>query len=267
MTDPQSLKQGPKIYTAAIIIIGNEILSGRTADSNTAWIADKLAGRGTVLREVRIIPDEEDVIIETVNALRRRVDYLFTTGGIGPTHDDITAACVAGAFDVDLELNPQARQMLEEYYGNENVSDARLKMAMIPKNAKLIENPVSGAPGFALENVYVMAGVPKIMQAMFVNILSMLKIGTPLLSNTLSCALQESVIAPELGTLQDRFPDIEIGSYPHYREGVLGLSLVMRTTDNDKLNAATTELIKLIRAKGAEPKAISISSTGTDFGL
>ncbi|NCC22642.1 MAG: competence/damage-inducible protein A [Alphaproteobacteria bacterium] len=254
-------------YTAAILIIGNEILSGRTTDTNTSWIAEKLVERGTILREVRVIPDEEDAVVAAINELRARVDYLFTTGGIGPTHDDITAACVGRAFDVELVPNEEAYQMLADYYGPENVNEARMKMAMIPKGAKLIPNPISGAPGFAIENVFVMAGVPRIMQVMFVNVLSMLKMGAPVLSNTVACSLQESVVAAQLGALQDSWPDIEIGSYPHYRGGVLGLSIVLRSIHNDRLNAATRELLKIIREQGGEPRAVSIRSTGEELGF
>ncbi len=260
-------KRNPEIFTAAIIIIGNEILSGRTQDTNTAWIAEKLVERGTAIREVRIIPDTSEAIIEAVNGLRDKVDYVFTTGGIGPTHDDITAACIAKAFGLELEVNNAALAMLEDYYGKENVDEARLKMARLPKGAALIANPISGAPGFAIENVFVMAGVPRIMQAMFANVIDMIRIGKPLLSNTVSCNLQESRIALELERLQASFPEIEIGSYPHYRGGTLGLSLVLRSTENDLLNAATKMLLKIIRAQGAEPMAISIRSAGEDLGF
>ncbi len=260
-------KTNPDLYTSAIIIIGNEILSGRTQDANTSWIAERLVERGTIIREVRIIPDDRDAIIDAINDLRSKVDYLFTTGGIGPTHDDITATCVAEAFDLELDLHPEACALLEDYYGPGNVSDARMKMARLPKGAKLIPNPISGAPGFNVENVFVLAGVPRIMQTMFDEVIEMLKIGKPLLSNTVACALQESLIALELGQLQNSFPDIEIGSYPHYRGGVPGLSIVLRSTDNGMLNAATRGLIKIIRDHDAEPRALSIRSSGEELGF
>ncbi len=258
---------GKDTYSAAILIIGNEILSGRTQDSNTSWIAEKLVSRGTRILEVRIIPDDRAAVIAAVNELREKVDYLFTTGGIGPTHDDITASCVAEAFDLELERNEDAYAMLVDYYGEENVTDARLKMAMAPKGARLIPNPVSGAPGFAIDNVFVMAGVPRIMQSMFEHVMGWIKIGKPLISNTIACNLQESVIAGSLTELQEKYPPVEIGSYPHYRGGILGLSVVLRSIDNDVLNAATRDLIKLVREYDAEPQAISIRSKGEDLGV
>lgn len=260
-------KKNTEIYSAAIIIIGNEILSGRVRDNNTAWIAEKLIERGIKISEVRIIPDVKEEIIGAINDLRVKADYVFTTGGIGPTHDDITAGCVAEAFDVELEANKEAMAMLEEYYGPANISESQKKMAIIPKGAGLIENVISGAPGFIMENVFVMAGVPRIMQSMFSEIIEMLKIGQPLLSNTIACTLQESDISQDLEKLQNNYSDIEIGSYPHYRGGVPGLSLVLRSTDNERLNAATRELISIIRAFGAVPKAVSIKSTGEELGI
>lgn len=248
-------------YKAALIVIGNEILSGRTHDTNTPWIAEKLVGMGIVLTEVRVVQDVEADIISAVHALKNSVDYLFTTGGIGPTHDDITAESIARAFGVPLELNQQAMEMMIAHYGRpEDVTPARQKMAMIPRGAKLIDNPVSGPPGFNLENVYVMAGVPRIMQAMFDNVMLTLTPGKPVLSNTIACALQESVVAHELGLLQNQYPDVSIGSYPHYRGGLLGLSLVLRSTDSTVLNDATEAVIALIRRLGEEPQAISLLS-------
>jgi molybdenum cofactor synthesis domain-containing protein len=248
------------IYSAALVVIGNEILSGRTSDANTPWIAERLNSRGIVLSEVRIIADKAASIVDAVNTLRTRFDYVFTTGGIGPTHDDITAECVAKAFGLELERNTKAFEMLEEYYGLEELTPPRAKMSLIPVGATLIPNPVSAAPGFIIENVYVMAGVPRIMQAMMDHILSGIKAGKPILSNTIACTLPESIIATELGKLQDEYPDIEIGSYPHYRGGALGLNLVLRSTKRERLQAATDELIALIKAFGDEPRALSIKS-------
>jgi molybdenum cofactor synthesis domain-containing protein len=252
----------PDIFRAALVIIGNEILAGRTQDSNTLWIAERLTGHGIVLGEVRIIPDEEEVIVSSVNALRSSFDYVFTTGGIGPTHDDITAACIAKAFGVPLEQNPDAFRMLEEHYGLAELTPPRAKMSLIPQGARLIPNPVTGAPGFVIENVHVMAGVPRIMQAMLDYVLETIKAGTPILSNTVTCTLQESVLALDLEELQVRYPAVQMGSYPHYRGGSLGLSLVLRSTRADDLAKATAELIALIRKYGDEPRALSLRAGG-----
>ena len=245
-------------FTAALVIIGNEILSGRTQDSNTPWIAERLTERGIILGEVRVIPDEEALIIFTINELREKFDYVFSTGGIGPTHDDITAECVAKAFGVALIQNEEAFKMLEDHYGLEELTPTRAKMCLIPEGAKLIPNPVTAAPGFNMGNVYVMAGVPRIMQAMLDHVMGVIVAGKPILSSTVSCTLTESVIAPDLEDLQDRYPDVQIGSYPHYRGGSLGLSLVMRATNGPSLEAATEELIGIIRKHGDEPRALSI---------
>ena len=252
----------PDTFKAGLIIIGNEILSGRTVDTNTPWIAERLTERGILLAEVRVIPDVERLIIDTVRALKGQYDYVFTTGGIGPTHDDITAECVAKAFDLPLVRNEEAFQILENYYGIENLPPPRAKMARVPEGAALIPNPVSGAPGFVIENVHVMAGVPRIMQAMLDHVMNEIQAGKPILSNTISCSLPESRVADDLTALQARYPDIDIGSYPHYRGGALGLSLVLRGTNNENLDLATAEVIQIIRKYDDEPKAISIRSTG-----
>lgn len=257
----------PDTYKAALVIIGNEILSGRTADANTPWIAERLTERGILLAEVRIIPDVADVIVGTVNYLREQYDYVFTTGGIGPTHDDITAACVARAFGVDLVRDPEAFRILEEYYGIENLTQPRAKMAMVPAGSTLIPNPVSAAPGFIVGNVYVMAGVPRIMQAMMDHVLNEIRAGKPILSNTVSCGLPESKVAEDLTVLQEKYPDIDIGSYPHYRGGMLGLSVVLRGTNNEHLDLATAEVLQIIKKHGDEPRAVSIRSSGSAASL
>lgn len=248
----------PDSLTAALVIIGNEILTGRTQDSNTSWIAEKLLARGITIREVRIIPDDAEAIVRAVNELRVKHNYVFTTGGIGPTHDDITAECVAKAFNLGMDQNEEAFRMLEDYYGLENLTPPRAKMARVPTGARLIPNPVSAAPGFIVDNVYVMAGVPRIMHAMLDHIIDMLKVGRPVLSNTVACATPESLLAEDLSELQDRYPEIEIGSYPHFRGGVLGLSLVLRSTEEPRLAQATEELIAIIRKHGDEPRALSV---------
>lgn len=252
--------------TAALLVIGNEILSGRTQDTNIQWIGDKMTQLGIRLTEVRVVPDVEATIVRTVNEMRSQFTYLFTTGGIGPTHDDITAASMAKAFGVKLVLDPEARQLLLNYYGSEDQLTApRLKMATIPEGATLIQNPVSAAPGFKMENVYVMAGVPRIMQSMLDDIIVGLEPGAPILSNTVTCGLGESAIAQDLAEIQNAYPAVEIGSYPHYRSGVLGLSLVLRSTNNDKLHEATGNVIAMIRSYGGEPRAISVKSSGPSF--
>lgn len=251
------------IYTVALIIIGNEILSGRTQDTNTSWIAEQLNRMGIVLRQVRVVPDIEEEIIAAIHELKDTSDYVFTTGGIGPTHDDITAESVAKAFGTKLELNQEAYDVLVRHYGSEKeVTAPRKKMAMIPTGARLINNPVSGAPGFQMENVFVMAGVPRIMQAMFDDIQPRLKRGKPVLSNTVACSLAESSIAEPLEAVQRKYPTVNIGSYPHFRGGILGLSLVLRSTDDAVLDEATREVIAIIANLGGEPNALSIQSTG-----
>lgn len=240
-------------YTAAAVIIGNEILSGRTQDTNTAFMAERLTAHGIHLREVRVIPDIEETIVHTVNELRAAHDYVFTTGGIGPTHDDITAESMAKAFGVKIDVNDEAFKILEEYYGIENLTTPRAKMAQIPYGATLIPNPVSAAPGFNIGNVYVFAGVPRIMQAMMDHVLSDLKGGDPVLSCSVSCSLPESEMAEAVGALQDKYGNIEIGSYPHFRSGVLGLSIVLRSTDKGVLKIATDELVDVIKKRGEDP--------------
>lgn len=242
-------------YTAAVIVIGNEILSGRTQDTNTAYIAKTLSGRGVRLMEVRVIPDVAETIIATVNALRPAYDYVFTTGGIGPTHDDITAESIAGAFDVALERNAQAYAILEAYYGRDQLTDARLRMARIPAGSSLIPNPVSAAPGFQIGNVYVFAGVPKIMQAMMDHVAAHLRGGDPVLSASVSCALAESAVAEEVAALQDQYADdVEIGSYPQFGGIAPALSIVLRSTRRDILETATQALVVLMEKRGVEPQ-------------
>ena len=224
--------------TACLIIIGNEILSGRTQDKNVAWIAANLNDAGVRLMEVRIIPDIKQVIIDTVNLCRRQYGYVFTTGGIGPTHDDITSDAIAAAFGVKLERHKEATAILENYYGKEQLNAARLKMAEIPVGATLIANPVSAAPGFCIENVYVMAGVPKIMQAMFDSIKHAFKGDTKMFSRTLSAFITEGVIAEKLTAIQSHCPEVEIGSYPFIKNQRLGTSLVSRSISAEALDKA-----------------------------
>ena len=220
---------------ASLIIIGNEILSGRTQDKNLSYLATWLNEIGIQLSEVRVIRDEEDEIVDTVNLLRKKYDYVFTTGGIGPTHDDITSDSIAKAFNVDLETNPQALAILKEYYKDSELTEARLKMTKMPKGAELVENPVSKAPGFKIENVFVMAGIPKIMQGMLEGAKIHLSAGKPMKSESIDVFMPESFIAEELSNLQDKFRDVEIGSYTFVKDGKYGTSLVMRSSDSKKL--------------------------------
>lgn len=249
----------PNIRKAALVIVGNEILTGRTQDTNTQWIAEYLLRYGIALMEVRVVPDIEERIVQAVRDMSGVYEYVLTTGGIGPTHDDITADSVAKAFGVEIEQNQDAYDILLNYYGEEELTPARLRMARIPVGASLIPNAVSGAPGFVLENVHVMAGVPRIMQSMLTYLVdNVLKHGHIIRSNTIACNLQESQLSEALGKLQKKYPAIDIGSYPHYRGGRAGLNLVLRTTDKEKLKAATEDLVVLVRDHGDEPRAMGL---------
>ena len=242
---------------SALVIIGNEILSGRTQDKNTSWIGEKMAAHGVPLAEVRVVPDIEEKVVEAVNAMREAYDYVFTTGGIGPTHDDITAACIAKAVGADFERHEEAYQVLLDYYGPDELTDARATMADMPKGATLIPNPVSGAPGFRVENVFVMAGVPRIMQAMLEHVIVEISPGKPILSNSISCNLMESIVAEGLGQVQEQFESVDIGSYPSFRDGKLTVSVVLRSSDEDTLKDATNAVLSLIAEKGGEVQSES----------
>ena len=229
---------------AAILIIGNEILSGRTQDTNTSTLATWLNSIGVKVNEVRIIPDQEEIIVETLNLLRKSNNYVFTTGGIGPTHDDITADCVAAAFDNHIDVRPDARKLLAEYYAEtgRELNDARLRMARIPDSATLIENPVSIAPGFVLKNVYVMAGVPSVFKAMVQSVLPTLTGGAPLISKTHRCVRGEGDIAAPLGQIANEFPNLSIGSYPFQQDGVYGTNIVVRGNDPAEIKRAVEKI-------------------------
>ena len=238
--------------TACLIIIGNEVLSGRTQDKNLAWLAAGLNERGIRLMECRVIPDVTETIVTCVNSCRRQFDMVFTTGGIGPTHDDITSACIAKAFGAQLIRHPEAEALLRKHYKPEDINEARLKMADIPEGATLIYNPVSAAPGYKMENVYVMAGVPRIMQAMFDGIKHSLAGGAPMLSASLAAHVTEGYIAEALGRIQTQFPTVEIGSYPFVRDQKLGTSLVARSTDAETLAECKKSLTALLRQHSPE---------------
>ncbi len=238
-------------HTAAVIVIGNEILSGRTQDINLPYLGKRFDELGIELVEARVVRDVPEEIIHAVNHLRESCEYVFTTGGIGPTHDDITTECIAQAFGVEVERNPEAVKCLNDKYGDKNVTDARMKMANIPVGATLVDNPVSAAPGYRMENVYVFAGVPQIMQAMFEGISSELIGGDPMLTKTISAHMQESQIATTLTQLQNEHPTISIGSYPFYKNECYGVSVVSRGTDKNELNALDKKLQNMITALGA----------------
>jgi molybdenum cofactor synthesis domain-containing protein len=244
----------PRIVTACVLIIGNEILSGRTEDENLAFLARGLNDSGIRLREARIIPDVPEIIVTTVNDVRQRFDYVFTTGGIGPTHDDITAQCMADAFGVALILHPQAKHLLETHYPPGQLNEARLRMAMVPEGAVLLPNPISRAPGFQIANVFVLPGVPNIMQGIFEQLKYRLAGGDKVLSRSVSCRLGEGTLAKDLSALQDRYADVEIGSYPYFRRGDFGVTLVLRGTDRTRLAAATEDVKALILDLGGDPQ-------------
>ena len=232
----------PGTTLTGLVVIGNEILSGRTIDKNVAWIAERLSGYGMQLGQVRIVSDNETDIVEAVNALRGRYRYVFTTGGIGPTHDDITATSIAKAFGRLMERNTEALKRLRAYYKPEDFTDARQRMADMPRDVTLIDNPVTAAPGFIIENVYVMAGVPTIMQAMFDGFVGNLKGGTPLKTKTIQTDLREGQIATALARVQDRHAKVAIGSYPFFKDDQVGVSIVLRSGDEFALQTAARDV-------------------------
>ncbi len=243
-----------KTVTACMLIIGNEILSGRTQDVNLNFLAKSLNELGVRMVEARVIPDIEDTIIETVNECRAKFDHVFTTGGIGPTHDDITAVCIARAFDTEVIIHPEIEERIRRREAPPEVMESRLLMARVPKGATLIDNPTGGPQGFQMGNVFVMAGVPMVMQAM-VGSLTKERLGgtNPVRSRTIGAFLGESQIAKRLGDIQDRYPDVDIGSYPFYRETGYGTNLVIRGTDEAELEEIKATLRDMIEEMGAVP--------------
>ena len=236
------------IVTAAMVVIGDEILSGRTKDRNIGHLAEVLTAVGIDLKEVRVVSDDTDDIVSAVNALRARFTYVFTTGGIGPTHDDITADSIAAAFAVPCEYDPGAFALLQTHYAGRGIefTEARKRMARMPRGARLIDNPVSVAPGFQIGNVFVMAGVPAIFQAMLDNVIPGLETGAILLSATVSCGLGEGTIGGPLGEIQKAHPRTIIGSYPKYRDGAFWTELVVRSRFEDALNAARAAIETMV---------------------
>jgi molybdenum cofactor synthesis domain-containing protein len=237
---------------AAILIIGNEILSGRTQDTNTSTIATWLNTIGVKVGEVRVIPDVEKTIINTLNLLRTTYDYVFTTGGIGPTHDDITAESVSKTFGLKYEIHQEAYKILEAYYKLGEFNKGRQKMVWMPENANLILNPTSGAPGFNIENVYCLPGVPSILKSMLGGLTNNIVGGEPILSLTISLRTVESEIADSLTNVQNNNRDVEIGSYPFFQAGKLGVSIVIRSEDQSKIDNCNSQILNFVNEKKIE---------------
>jgi len=237
---------------AAILIIGNEILSGRTQDTNTSTLALWLNSIGVKVKEVRVIPDIEQIIIENVNELRKNNNYVFTTGGIGPTHDDITAESISKAFGLKYEIHKEGYKILEAYYKKGEFNEGRQKMIWMPENSKLILNPTSGAPGFSVENVFCLPGVPSILKAMLGGLKNDIVGGKPILSHTINLRTVESEIAKSLTAVQDKNMDVEIGSYPFFQAGKLGVSIVIRSEDQLKIDKCNLQILEFIKEKKIE---------------
>ncbi len=242
MTNKKDIKAG-------IIIIGNEILSGRTKDTNTSTLAIWLNSLGIKVQEVRVIPDDERIIIDTVNIFREKFNYVFTSGGIGPTHDDITSESISKAFNMTYGKHKEAFQILEKYYSPGEFNEGRQKMATMATEANLILNPTSGAPGFYIENVFCLPGVPSILKAMLGGIQNKIVGGDPILSSTINLRTVESEIAQSLSDVQKKYTDVEIGSYPFFRAGKLGVSLVLRGTNKSKIEKCNYEILKFVEEK------------------
>ena len=234
---------------AAIIIIGNEILSGRTQDVNSSTIALWLNSLGVKVQEVRVIPDVEGVIVKTINVVRKKNNYVFTTGGIGPTHDDITAKSISKAFNVKYEVNKKAYKILENYYKQGEFNEGRQKMAWTPSQAKLISNPTSGAPGFIIGNVYCLPGVPSILKSMLGGLNNLISGGKPIISHTINLRTVESEIAKSLTLVQNSNKDVEIGSYPFFKAGKLGVNIVIRSDEQSKIDICTSQILEFVNKK------------------
>ena len=249
--------QGKKTVTACVLLIGDEILSGRTKDSNLSHIAHQLNQIGIQVREARVIPDIEEEIVATVNEVRAKYDYVLTTGGIGPTHDDITADAVAKAFGVPIGPDPEAMALLQAHYAETggDFTPARQRMARLPEGASMIANPLSKAPGFQIGNVFVMAGVPMVMHVMLDSLLSRLEGGASMMSRSLTASIGEGTIAEKLGEIQSQHADVSIGSYPYYRGREFGTSIVMRSIDSDALDRAERDVDRMFRELGVTPHA------------
>ena len=243
--------ESPNVVSACVLIIGNEILSGRTQDLNLQYIAQTLGEQGVTVQEARVIPDDHDIIVDAVNYARTTYDYVLTTGGIGPTHDDITAECIAVAFGVPLINHPAIEQRIRGREAPPDVMKSRLLMARVPEGATLIENSTGGPQGFSMANVHVMAGIPAVLQAMLPNI--EFRGGDTVKSRSVRAFMGESEIATQLGELQDRVPRVDIGSYPFHREGIYGTTLVVRGTELREVESTVEEIRGIIRSRGSEP--------------
>jgi molybdenum cofactor synthesis domain-containing protein len=241
-----------KKTNAAILIIGNEILSGRTQDTNTSTLSLWLNSIGVKVEEVRVIPDIEKTIVDSVNSLRKVYDYIFTTGGIGPTHDDITAQSIAKAFNLKYEIHKEGYKILEKYYKPGEFNEGRQKMIWMPKDAKLILNPTSGAPGFNVENVFCLPGVPSILKSMLGGLKNNIIGGDPILSHTINLRTVESEIANSLTKVQDSNKEVEIGSYPFFQAGKLGVSIVIRSENQSKIDICTSQILDFVKQKKIE---------------
>ena len=237
---------------AAILIIGNEILSGRTQDTNTSTLATWLNSIGVIVSEVRVIPDIEKTIVDTLNVLRKENNYVFTTGGIGPTHDDITAQSVSKAFGIKYEIHKEAFKILEAYYEPGEFNEGRQKMVKMPENAELILNPTSGAPGFSVENVFCLPGVPSILKSMLGGLKNKIVGGEPVLSQTISLRTVESEIAENITKIQNENKDVEIGSYPFFHAGKLGVSIVLRSEDQSKIDICNSQILDFVNKRKIE---------------
>ena len=241
-----------KEIIAGIIIIGNEILSGRTKDLNTSKLSKWLNSIGIKVIETRTIPDIEEKIISTINELKKKFDYVFTTGGIGPTHDDITSESVSKAFNLKYEIHKEAYKILEKYYGTDEFNEGRQRMSWMPSKANLILNPASGAPGFYVENVFCLPGVPSILESMLINLNNKLIGGEPILSKTISLTTLESEIAKPLKHVQEKNSEVDIGSYPFFRKGKIGVSIVITSREQSKIDKCNSQILELIKEKKIE---------------
>ena len=243
-----------RVVTASVVIIGNEILSGRTQDTNLAHIALQLNEWGVRVREARVVPDILEVVVAAVNEARAAFDYVFTTGGIGPTHDDITVDCIAAAFRVPVAVSDEIAAVIRRRPAPPHVMESRLRMARIPQGASLVPNPTGGPQGFRMDNVFVMAGIPAVMQAMLSTLEDELEGGAVVRSRSVTAHLGESEIADGLEDIQGRYPDMDLGSYPFYRDNVYGTTLVMRGADEARLERMLAEVKGVIEARGAIPR-------------
>ena len=243
------MKKANKKVNAAIVIIGNEILSGRTQDANVSFLTKWLNNLGVRVSEVRIIEDKEESIIDCIKEIKKNFKYIFTTGGIGPTHDDITSKSIARAFNLTCGYHKEAYEILEKYYKPSEFNEGRKKMAKIPDRATLIYNPSSGAPGFIVENVFCLPGVPSILKSMVEGLKSRIIGGKKILSRTISVGTVESEIAKPLKDIQNKFKNIEIGSYPFFKLGKVGVSIVMRSTEKNKIDDCSKQIVSFIQKK------------------